>query len=395
MGLLDAYNQANNGLSGLLGGMAPDQSRALQTLALGLLSNSGWNRTPVSLGQAFGNSGLQALQAQDEYKQHDMRQKLLQSQLNEQNYQAQQRQNDETTRNAISGYVDAGLPMDQKNFGRYLAQMPSAKYQEQGLGMLGPQKPVEVGPGGVIVDPMTGEVRYQNPLNRNGNQYGMTPVWGQDAQGNPVLMQMNSAGGIAPVQLPPGVRPSPGLQYKDLGGSVGGFDRFGNMPTSVPKTLQPDQQPGYIQQKKAAEVTGETTAKRDSNMSGLGTIIDTARAALTNKKNPPTQSGVGTVIDKAGTIVGATPKGAATADQLRAIAGALVAKMPRMEGPQSNYDVQNYKDMAGQVGDSTLPIERRLAALQVVESLWRKYDKQGQQPATPAPSGGAKFLGFE
>lgn len=35
--------------------------------------------------------------------------------------------------------------------------------------------------------------------------YGLTPVWGTDASGNPVMGQMSSAGGIQPVQMPEGV----------------------------------------------------------------------------------------------------------------------------------------------------------------------------------------------
>jgi len=44
-----------------------------------------------------------------------------------------------------------------------------------------------------------------------------------------------------------------------------------------------------------------------------------------------------------------------------------------MEGPQSNYDVQLYQDAAGKIGDSTIPISRRLAALETVRGLNEKY----------------------
>lgn len=139
-----------------------------------------------------------------------------------------------------------------------------------------------------------------------------------------------------------------------------------------------------------AKEAGQIGAKRDSNMSGIGGIIDEAKTIMSGDGPSPTASGVGTLVDKAASVFGRTPKGAPEADRLRAIGGALVAKMPRMEGPQSNYDVDNYKEMAGRVGDSTLPIERRLAALDVVETLWRKYDKGTpsgvtRNPDTPPP----------
>ena len=132
-----------------------------------------------------------------------------------------------------------------------------------------------------------------------------------------------------------------------------------------------------------AKTTGESKAKRDSTMSGIGSIIDEARSVLSGDADPvtgekgatPTGSVTGAAIDTVGGWFGATPEGAKEADRLKAIGGALVAKMPRMEGPQSNFDVQNYREMAGQVGDSTIPVPRRLAALAEVERLWRKYDK--------------------
>jgi hypothetical protein len=74
-------------------------------------------------------------------------------------------------------------------------------------------------------------------------------------------------------------------------------------------------------------------------------------------------------------LTGTSPKGAAEADKLRVIGGILTSKVPRMEGPQSNVDVQLYRETAGQVGDATLPRSRRLAALDTVERLLAKYEK--------------------
>jgi hypothetical protein len=139
--------------------------------------------------------------------------------------------------------------------------------------------------------------------------------------------------------------------------------------------------------KKEAEIRAESSGKKDATMSGLGGIIDEAKGILTGTVKP-TASGFGAIMDAMGTAVGYAPEGAAEADKLKAIGGALVAKMPRMEGPQSNLDVENYKQMAGDVGNPTLPISRRLAALEQVETLWRKYDKGAttQQQQKPARS---------
>jgi hypothetical protein len=137
-------------------------------------------------------------------------------------------------------------------------------------------------------------------------------------------------------------------------------------------------------EKAADKVTAEGTAKKEANISGIGSIIDEAKTILTGP-TAPTHSSFGNVVDAVGASFGVSPDGAAEADKLKAIGGALVAKMPRMEGPQSNFDVENYQRMAGDVGNPSLPLKRRISALQAVEKLWRKYDKaESTQPATPA-----------
>ena len=139
-------------------------------------------------------------------------------------------------------------------------------------------------------------------------------------------------------------------------------------------------------------------AKRQFNMQGIGATIQRADDLLdgkgidgTRKGATPTQSGVGSVVDSAASLVGVTPSGAAEADALKSVAGALTAKMPRMEGPQSDKDVLLYKEMAGQVGNDRLPIERRKSALSVVKDLWSKYERLNPDAfagAAPVPAGG-------
>jgi hypothetical protein len=87
----------------------------------------------------------------------------------------------------------------------------------------------------------------------------------------------------------------------------------------------------------------------------------------------PTSSGFGSAVDFAGGLVGLSTKGADVAAQLDTLSGWMVAKVPRMEGPQSNFDVQNYKTMAAVVGDRMKPISQRLAALDTLEGLQQKY----------------------
>jgi hypothetical protein len=129
----------------------------------------------------------------------------------------------------------------------------------------------------------------------------------------------------------------------------------------------------------------EIDLKKAKNLENLPTLIKRAKSVLTGEsvdetgavtKTPlPTQSLGGSIIDTLGGIVGKTPQGAAQADRLKVIGGALVLAMPRMEGPQSDADTKLYREMAGKVGDETVSIQRRLAALDEVEKIYSKYNK--------------------
>ena len=129
----------------------------------------------------------------------------------------------------------------------------------------------------------------------------------------------------------------------------------------------------------------EIDLKKSKNLENLPTLISRAKSVLKGEsvdetgavtKAPlPTQSLGGSLIDAVGGFVGKTPQGAAQADRLKVIGGALVLSMPRMEGPQSDADTKLYREMAGKVGDDTVSIERRLAALDEVEKIYSKYNK--------------------
>lgn len=163
-------------------------------------------------------------------------------------------------------------------------------------------------------------------------------------------------------------------------------------PALPPKALQDIE---VDKRKKQAEME----AKRQFNMGGINDALNTAERILKGgskdatlggkQSNAPTQSMAGSAADWLGSVVGYAPAGAAEADQLRSIGGALVAKMPRMEGPQSDKDVAMYREMAGQIGDSTLPTSRRLAALRTVRELYAKYEHLNGGSAT---AGGWKDL---
>jgi hypothetical protein len=110
------------------------------------------------------------------------------------------------------------------------------------------------------------------------------------------------------------------------------------------------------------------------------TLLDKATASLT-----------GTGVDVLAGAFGVSTEGAKAAAQLKAIQGALVAKMPKMSGPQSDKDVLLYREMAGQIGDSTLPVGTRKAALETIREIQERYAKVPLGSSKPVETSPFKY----
>lgn len=149
--------------------------------------------------------------------------------------------------------------------------------------------------------------------------------------------------------------------------------------------------------------TAKETAKADAARSAdvikkigdekeVGRILDMAVPLL----DEATESLAGAAVDAAGRVVGVSTKGAQSAARLKALEGALIMKMPRMEGPQSNMDQMLYRQMAAQIGDATVPAEVRKAAVETLRGLNQRYSgaQQSQQPAQQGPSAGQVEDGY-
>lgn len=118
---------------------------------------------------------------------------------------------------------------------------------------------------------------------------------------------------------------------------------------------------------KRAEGAVETETKQYQAQAGEARKAKTAVAQLERaiqllEQGSPTSSGIGSLRDEAYAFVGKESGPAAQARELATIQGWLTSNVPRMEGPQSNFDVMNYQQMTGMVGNEKLPINVRLAA---------------------------------
>ena len=115
--------------------------------------------------------------------------------------------------------------------------------------------------------------------------------------------------------------------------------------------------PGGPQDLKAGSQSAKQADARD-----VLQLLDMAEPLI--KKATGSYAGAG--ADMAANVFGFSTDGANAASQLQALEGMLVSKMPKMSGPQSDKDVMLYKQMAGQIGDPTVPAERKIAAMQTI-----------------------------
>lgn len=131
----------------------------------------------------------------------------------------------------------------------------------------------------------------------------------------------------------------------------------------------------------AGKNSPQQDVKRAQNVLSL-----TQQAEQILSSGKATGSGIGSLLDTGASWFGVSTEGAQSTAQLSTIAGQLVSNMPRMEGPQSDKDVQMYKQMAGDLSNASLPVATRMAALKQLQALNEKYLGNNQQNLAP-PAG--------
>lgn len=118
-----------------------------------------------------------------------------------------------------------------------------------------------------------------------------------------------------------------------------------------------------------AAIPSESAMKRASGANRVLSLLDDAEPLVKKATN----SFVGAGIDLAARVPGMATDGGTAIAQLKSIQGQLLNEMPRMEGPQSNYDVQNYIQAAGSLADPTIPREMKLAAIKTIREVQQRY----------------------
>jgi hypothetical protein len=110
-----------------------------------------------------------------------------------------------------------------------------------------------------------------------------------------------------------------------------------------------------------------------------------------------TSSYLGKGVSEAARTFGASTDAADAAAALATLQGSLISKMPKMTGPQSDKDVLLYREMAGKIGDPTVPASQKKAAMNEIAKINARYagvdvptldysGKKSTAPKTDIPS---------
>ena len=139
------------------------------------------------------------------------------------------------------------------------------------------------------------------------------------------------------------------------------------------------------------EITGGILTK-GSNATSVLSMLNDANKLI----DESTGSAAGSLVDKGAALVGESTKGAQAIAKLKVIQAGLMLNMPRMEGPQSDRDVQLYREAAASLGEPNVPRETKKAALEQIRILQQKYQERAgisSGPKAGAVEDGYRFKG--
>jgi len=421
------------GLLDMLQNLSPEQNQGLMAAAAQMLEASGPSRTPVGFGQVLGR-GVMAYQgsmAEQQARQQDTRMRDLQIRGAEADLATQDRAR------AMQEQELAAARGAVRTPGQQAASLPGGPTAEN-AGRIGEFQD-QFDPDAYVaammqINPLRA-LEIKRSLAKSGPEFDTKPQVGTDGEGNVFQYLVAKDGSIRRLD---GVKPREKLSAVNLGGKTGFVDDYtGNLVNSLDNSASPDAQLSSwtsqrgqnmtdARQREANDVNrmgqrtqivndpvqgpmlidkgtgqarpvmmngqavpGENAAKKTAAAKNLMPLIGQAEKLI----GGATGSYAGAGIDQLARLAGVSTDGAQNIAQLRVLEGNIMMAQPRMEGPQSNMDVELYRQMAAQVGDPTVPNATKKAALRTLRTLYDKYDATGGQGN--GSGGGVKFLGFE
>jgi hypothetical protein len=130
-------------------------------------------------------------------------------------------------------------------------------------------------------------------------------------------------------------------------------------------------------------VMGEVPAKKLEGAKSVEGLLDQVDKLL----GGATGSYLGATVDQGARLFGKATQGAQNIAQLKVLEAGLVMNMPRLEGPQSDRDTALYKEAAAQIGDPTVPVTQKQAAMQTIRAINDRALGKPRMQVTPEDIG--------
>ena len=176
-----------------------------------------------------------------------------------------------------------------------------------------------------------------------------------------------------------------------------------NMPMGQPQgmpqttiqnqsTLMPPVNVAGLSPKAAREAQAEQAKTYQENVKNayeVAKIFPAIEKALPNAHG----SGIGNIMGGVANFVGYESSQNAADAELKVMSDKLLKAVPRFSGPQSDKDVASYKEAAGSIGDASLPMNVRMAALNTIKELNKPY-APNLNWNSQAPTSSAKVVDF-
>jgi hypothetical protein len=310
------------------------RQKATMSMAAQLLNASGPSDRPIGLGQALGSSILAGQQAQGQASQDALQSMLLKSQI-----EKNSRMDTENQPNSVREYEYA----KKNGF--------NGTFQEWTVAGGQSSRPSSVQEWEIYQKMNPDDQQRYLEMKRNPNFFV------KDVNGAPTVIRPTVAAGTA-------VNPLASLESTAAAGQE--LKRRENIGAAVG--------------------TGEGSIKADIMKKGSNAVSTEATLDIAEPLiDVATGSAAGSARDKVNAFFGEATDGAQAIAQLQVLQANLMTSMPRMEGPQSDRDVELYSKAAGQIGDPAVPGALKKAALKTIRTLQQRYQQRaGISPQAPA-----------
>lgn len=293
------------------------------------------------------------------------------------------------TQTELAGPTPTGTPLTTVNQPDYrkafsIATDPYAPkwLQAQAAEMLKPQK---VGEGEKVIrfNPATGKnevvaeggEKYRAPIQVDaGNRYEL-----RDPRDPTKVLQV----------IPKSLSPADALRLQDEGILGGGVPSMGGSMPSAPTQIggaQPSDAKFAPTVSSTYQYNPALTPKQNREAAAefnkkLQVNVDNAKETFGLLKSASEILGTGTpssgrlenIVTGTGEFFGVSGPSSQADAQLKILGAKATAKVPRFEGPQSDKDTALYQAAAGDLGNPNVPIQTRLAAVQTMIDLNKKY----------------------